>query len=244
MKAACQHGVFKGRNTEVDYSWLRLAFPVRQMRVRAWRNSILSARSDITICYTITFQISDNSNYVMKKSFSGIALTDKDHQRCEFLDGLLWFAEIVLRAQQVTLTRVTFFTTKAKVYDQFRHRLTDRQDKVIERMFREGPDGFKGGFSAEHYIAITGTSRATTTRDLQDLVEMGALSRTGERRHRGTNLQSEKIGQPPLPREHRQPHPGRRLLWTRRNHPGRKDAHQTANHPKPPLEPPVSSGIT
>lgn len=50
-------------------------------------------------------------------------------------------------------------------------------------MFREGPDGFKGGLSAENYIAITGTSRATTTRDLQDLVEMGALNRTGERRH-------------------------------------------------------------
>ncbi len=50
-------------------------------------------------------------------------------------------------------------------------------------MFREGPDGFKGGLSAENYIAITGTSRATTTRDLRDLVEMGALDRTGERRH-------------------------------------------------------------
>ncbi len=40
-------------------------------------------------------------------------------------------------------------------------------------MFREGPDGFRGGLSAENYIAITGTSRATATRDLQDLVEMG-----------------------------------------------------------------------
>jgi Fic family protein len=82
-----------------------------------------------------------------------------------------------------TLTRVAFFIAKAKFYDQFRDRLNDRQAKVIERMFREGPDGFKGGLSAENYIAITGTSRATTTRDLQDLVEMGALSRTGERRH-------------------------------------------------------------
>jgi Fic family protein len=54
---------------------------------------------------------------------------------------------------------------------------------VIERMFREGPAGFNGGLSAENYIAITGTSRATTTRDLQDLVELGALSRTGERRN-------------------------------------------------------------
>jgi Fic family protein len=96
---------------------------------------------------------------------------------------LLWFGETVLNAQQVTLTRVAFFIAKAKFYDRFRDRLNDRQAKVIERMFREGPEGFKGGLSAENYIAITGTSRATTTRDLQDLVEMGALSRTGERRH-------------------------------------------------------------
>lgn len=106
------------------------------------------------------------------------------HQKTLDVTGwLIWFAEIVLKAQQVTLTRVAFFIAKAKFYDQFRDRLNERQAKVIERMFREGSDGFKGGLSAENYIAITSTSRATTTRDLQDLVEMGALSRTGERRH-------------------------------------------------------------
>jgi Fic family protein len=46
-------------------------------------------------------------------------------------------------------------------------------------MMREGPGGFKGGLSAENYIRLTGTSRATATRDLQDLVEKKALLRTG-----------------------------------------------------------------
>lgn len=106
------------------------------------------------------------------------------HQKIlDVTDWLLWFAETVLKAQQVTLTRVAFCIAKAKFYDQFRDRLNDRQAKVIVRLFREGPEGFKGGLSAENYIAITGTSRATTTRDLKDLVEMGALARTGERRH-------------------------------------------------------------
>lgn len=100
-------------------------------------------------------------------------------------------AETVLTAQQVTLTRVAFFFAKAKFYDQFRNRLNDRQTKVIERISREGPDGFKCGCSAENYIAITGTSRATATRDLQDLVEMSALSRTGERRY--TVLVAERL---------------------------------------------------
>jgi Fic family protein len=50
-------------------------------------------------------------------------------------------------------------------------------------MFREGINGFKGGLSAENYISIAKTSRATATRDLQDLVQKGALTKTGELRH-------------------------------------------------------------
>jgi Fic family protein len=34
-----------------------------------------------------------------------------------------------------------------------------------------------------NYITFTGSSRAAATWDIQNLVEMGALCRTGERRH-------------------------------------------------------------
>lgn len=61
--------------------------------------------------------------------------------------------------------------------------MNERQDKAIARLFREGVDGFKGGLSAENYITITKASRATATRDLQDLVAKGALTKTGELRH-------------------------------------------------------------
>lgn len=106
------------------------------------------------------------------------------HQRTlDVTDWLLWFAGIVETAQQVTLDRVGFFIRKAQFYDQYRDALNDRQAKAIARMFRAGPDGFQGGLSAEKYLKITGTSRATATRDLQDLVEKGALTRTGERRY-------------------------------------------------------------
>jgi Fic family protein len=50
-------------------------------------------------------------------------------------------------------------------------------------MFEEGPEGFKGRMSAGKYATITGASPATTTRDLSDLVEKGALVREGELRH-------------------------------------------------------------
>ena len=52
-------------------------------------------------------------------------------------------------------------------------------------MFKEGPEGFKGGLSAGKYSKITGASPATTTRDLADLTEKGARIRKVERRHAG-----------------------------------------------------------
>lgn len=106
------------------------------------------------------------------------------HQKTlDVTEWLVWFAEIVLKAQKVTLDRVGFFINKAHFYDFHRNQINERQAKVIARMFREGHEGFKGGLSADNYLKITGTSRATATRDLQDLVDKGAFSRTGERRH-------------------------------------------------------------
>ncbi len=54
---------------------------------------------------------------------------------------------------------------------------------IITRLFAAELIGSKSGLSAENYLAITKTSRTTATRDLQDLVEMSALQRTGERKH-------------------------------------------------------------
>jgi len=67
--------------------------------------------------------------------------------------------------------------------DRLRGKLNDRQLKAILRMLEEGPEGFKGGLSAGNYGTITGATPATTTRDLADLVEKGALLRTGERKY-------------------------------------------------------------
>ena len=90
---------------------------------------------------------------------------------------------MVIRHQPHATAGVDFYVAKARLYERLRGRLNERQEKVIARMFREGIDGFKGGLSAENYISITRTSRATATRDLQDLVAMGALTRSGELKH-------------------------------------------------------------
>jgi Fic family protein len=46
-------------------------------------------------------------------------------------------------------------------------------------MLEEGPDGFEGGMNAKKYMTITGASKATATRDLQDLSEKHILVPTG-----------------------------------------------------------------
>ncbi|MBT5900697.1 MAG: DUF4172 domain-containing protein, partial [Opitutaceae bacterium] len=58
-----------------------------------------------------------------------------------------------------------------------------RQTKAIRRLFEAGPNGFIGGMSAENYLAITKTSRATATRDLSDLLRKNAVTKTGQLKH-------------------------------------------------------------
>lgn len=97
----------------------------------------------------------------------------------EITAWLVYFAKTVLRAQETTQRMVDFVIQKTKLYDRIKDQLNERQEKALAQIFREGVEGFKGGLSAENYIAITGAARATATRDLQDLVEKGVLIRTG-----------------------------------------------------------------
>ena len=126
-----------------------------------------------------------------KAYYRSLELNNKD---MEITDWLTYFADTVLQAQQLTQTLIDFLIEKTKLYERLRGQLNDRQDKALARMFREGPEGFQGGLSAENYISITQAPRATATRDLQDLVEKGALFKTGELRHTRyfLNLNAEK----------------------------------------------------
>jgi Fic family protein len=108
---------------------------------------------------------------------------ERNNKDLEITDWMEYFANTIIEAQNNTIKRVDFYVAKAKFYEKFREQLNERQAKVIARIFREGIDGFKGGLSAENYISISKTSRATATRDLQDLVEKSALTKTGELRY-------------------------------------------------------------
>ncbi len=105
------------------------------------------------------------------------------NKQTEITGWLAWFAGITIEAQRRTLAMVEFLIDKAKLFERLQGQINERQEKALVRMFKEGPDGFKGGLSAGKYATITGASAATATRDLADLVEKGALVRAGELRH-------------------------------------------------------------
>lgn len=108
---------------------------------------------------------------------------ERANKKTDLTEWLAWFADIALEAQQRSIALVEFIIAKTKMLDRLRGQINERQQKALLRMFREGPRGFEGGLSAGNYSTITGAPSATTTRDLADLVEKGALVRTGERKH-------------------------------------------------------------
>jgi Fic family protein len=97
----------------------------------------------------------------------------------EITPWITYFIHTISEAQQMVIHQISFTITKGHFFDKYADQLNARQEKVLNRMFEAGPGGFEGGMSAKKYVSITKTSKATATRDLQALVNMGALLATG-----------------------------------------------------------------
>ena len=82
-----------------------------------------------------------------------------------------YFVQVVVNAQAEAEELIAFTVKKSKFFDCHKNKLNERQIRVTNRMLEEGPKGFEGGMSAKKYMAIAKTTKATATRDLQDLVE-------------------------------------------------------------------------
>lgn len=95
-------------------------------------------------------------------------------------DWLVWFAAAVIEAQRRTEAQLAFVIDKVRLMSRVGPDLNPRQERALLRMFEAGPEGFAGGLSAKNYMTITGAPTATATRDLAELVTLGALTRTGD----------------------------------------------------------------
>jgi Fic family protein len=90
-----------------------------------------------------------------------------------------YFIGTVLEAQKYTEQHITFVIQKNKMYEKYKTQINERQLKVLNKMLDQGVDGFEGGMNALKYIGITKASKATATRDLQELLALGIFTVIG-----------------------------------------------------------------
>ncbi|KLN58864.1 cell division protein Fic [Kiloniella spongiae] len=108
------------------------------------------------------------------------ASLEANNKGMDITNWLTYFAITTLEAQKYSEQLIDFIIAKTRFLDALRDQMNERQKKAILRMLKAGIGGFKGGLSADNYMRITGTPRATTTRDLNDLVKKEALFKTGQ----------------------------------------------------------------
>jgi Fic family protein len=111
------------------------------------------------------------------------AALERCNKTLEITPWVEFFAEATVQAEEESTRLLNFLIEKSTMMTSVATKINPRQEKALIKMFESGPNGFTGGLSAENYIAMTKASRATATRDLADLVAIGALVRTGELRH-------------------------------------------------------------
>lgn len=112
---------------------------------------------------------------------------EKAQQSNELTKWIAYFVATTLEAQIEAENQVNFTLKVTRFFDRFKNQLNDRQQTVIKRMLEEGATGFEGGMNARKYIGITKTSKATATRDLQQLLEIGAFILLGKAGGRSTS---------------------------------------------------------
>ena len=107
-----------------------------------------------------------------KSYYAALETAQRDN---EITAWIKYFVNIALAAQLHAGSLIDFTLKKTKFFDKHNENLNTRQLKAINKMFDAGPQGFHGGMTANKYISITKTSKASATRDLQVLADLKAL---------------------------------------------------------------------
>lgn len=92
---------------------------------------------------------------------------------------VLWFLEKLNGGVAEAEAEARFLVTRNRFFLRF-PQLSPRAEKVLRRLFAEGPARMAQGLSAGPYGRIAGVSAATATRDLAELAAMGAVQRGPE----------------------------------------------------------------
>lgn len=101
----------------------------------------------------------------------------------EITHWISFFINVIIDALDKSINRIDFTLKKTNLFDTFNSHLNERQIKVINKMLSFGKIGFEGGMTAKKYMSITKVSKATATRDLQKLQELGVFKEIGKGRN-------------------------------------------------------------
>lgn len=108
---------------------------------------------------------------------------------------VVWFTDQVRAACVAASAVIDLSLAKAMFWAEHRTKdLSSRQRKVINVLLDAGPGGFEGGMSTRKYESLTGASRATASRELLELAELGLLQQAGAGRGTRYDLQVEGWG--------------------------------------------------
>ncbi len=98
-------------------------------------------------------------------------------------DWLVWFMGCFARAIEKSEDIMNGVFSKSDFWQHHaQDQLSERQNKVINRLLDAGIEGFAGGMTTQKYASMTHTSRATAFRELDRLLELGILKRVGQGR--------------------------------------------------------------
>jgi Fic family protein len=118
--------------------------------------------------------------------YTSLERAQRSNQITEWVE---YFIRATLDAQLEAEEQIDFTLRKTRFFDTYNDRLNERQKTVVKRMLEEGPKGFTGGMNAKKYTALTKTSKPTATRDMQELLEIGAFVDAGTGGGRSTSYQ-------------------------------------------------------
>ncbi|WP_068312723.1 hypothetical protein [Polycladidibacter hongkongensis] len=84
---------------------------------------------------------------------------------------------MTIRATLEAKKEAMYLVVRNHFFLKYQNIISARSKKVLRKLFEMGPERLKDGLSAKSYTKIAGTSPATATRELNQLVKQGILQR-------------------------------------------------------------------
>ncbi len=103
---------------------------------------------------------------------------DEINEASRSLDWTNWaafFIPVLTEMMSSFVAAMSFVKAKRDYLVKYESGFSERTKKVILRMFEDGEVGVQSGLSAAKWMRMTKVSKATATRDLEELVAQGAI---------------------------------------------------------------------